>query len=483
MSVPSVTITELDGALGSLPDGVPALAIVGPCDSGPINTPAAFARIKDIVATFGGGPTVEAAAHYIQLYNRPVVFVRTGNSVAGTCSSIVNGITGTSVPSVNVSTSNDDYEFAIVFSTGGTIGVTGIKGIYSYDLGRTQYALDLGTANFFIFPDSGGVRINFAAGTINAGDIVGVNGVAPNWNNTEIGTALAALGASSLDWDLVEIVGPIDGAGFDAIVTAMAAMPDKAWIGGAATPAVDLGQPTGYATEAAYKTTLDGIFTAKANTFGMLCAGAAQTVSGVTFRQYRRSTSVCIGARQGAVSEEIDIAAINLGSLQGVNIRDKNGNPIEHDELVNPGLDDSRFAVLRTFKGISGVYVNNPRLFSAVGSDFKYMQHRRVMNIAKIALDLYFQRRLSQPIQVNATTGFILESEALEIEAGAKSTLRSVLRAKPKASAVDFTLSRTDNLLSTSTLNGQARITPLAYPKQINLDLGFHNPALTIVTA
>ncbi len=448
MSVPSVNITELDGALGTLPTGVPAFAVIGVCDSGPTDTPAAFARIKDIVATYGGGPAVEAAAHYIQLYNRPVILVRTGQSVAGTYGAVASGFAGTSVPTTAAGPPNDDYELVWHAVTGGTIGVAGITFTYSYDNFRTQSAITaLGTANFFVFPGSGGSRINFSAGTIIAADTMFVEGHAPRWNTTEVASALLALKNSTLNWDLVHVVGDIDGAAFDAVSTAMAAMPNKAWIGSARMPDETAGE-----SEAAYKTALDGIFGAKASTFAMICAGAALTVSGISFRQYRRHTSHCIAARQAAVSEEIDIAAINLGSLQGVNIRDENGNPLEHDETVNPGLDDSRFATLRTHEGISGVYVNNPRLISAAGSDFEFMQHRRVMNIAKIALDLYFKRRLSQPIQVNATTGFILESEALEIETGAKSILRSVLRAKPKASAVNFTLSRTDNILSTKTL-------------------------------
>jgi hypothetical protein len=72
MTQPNVTITELDGALGVLPPTSGALfAIVGPCSSGPTNTPAAFARIKDLQANFTNGPAVEAAAHYIERYGRP----------------------------------------------------------------------------------------------------------------------------------------------------------------------------------------------------------------------------------------------------------------------------------------------------------------------------------------------------------------------------------------------------------------------------
>jgi hypothetical protein len=61
--------------------------------------------------------------------------------------------------------------------------------------------------------------------------------------------------------------------------------------------------------------------------------------------------------------------------------------------------------------------------------------------------------------------------------------MRSVLTAKPKASGIQFSLSRTDNLLSTRTLNGTARVIPLAYPETIQLQVGFLNPALQVVAA
>jgi hypothetical protein len=42
---------------------------------------------------------------------------------------------------------------------------------------------------------------------------------------------------------------------------------------------------------------------------------------------------------------------------------------------------------------------------------------------------------------------------------------------------------RTDNILSTKTITVQGAIVPLAYPKVINFDIGFRNPALQVVSA
>jgi hypothetical protein len=590
MTQPAVNIQELDGGLGILPPSAgKLLALVGPAGGGSVDTPATYAKVKDLVAQYLNGPLVEAAARAIERYGKPVVVVRTGASVEGsyldavdaedgTISSITKTGTGTatfsdnasdplvaaevvilfnvggtqgtsgivyqisldngntfgpphalgtanhidvgttgasisisalgtivagdfisftltapilasagelvvnfsgsSTPTTHVgSHPNDDYEVYIEFVTGGTIGNAGITLRWSLDGGRTMSAVTaLGTANFFVVPGSD-ARVDFSGGTIDAGDNLAFPTVAPRWNNTELGTALDALGASALSWEIVEVVGPIDPDAFDVVEEKVAAMAAKgkrrAWMG-------NTRMPVGSEDEATYLASLTAAFGEKATTFGALCAGADKQTSSVTARKYRRPIVHAMAPREQNLSPEVDSADVNLGSIEGVSIRDGNGNADEHDESLSPGLDDARFYVLRTWDGLAGVYVNRPRLFSAEGSDFQIMPHRRVMNRAYEALYAYFVRRLNKPVRVNKTTGFILEAEAQEIEAGAKSVLRSALLAKPMASDVQFVLSRTDNLLSTKTMTGQARVVPLAYPESIDLDLGFINPALQV---
>lgn len=485
MSQPSVTITELDGALGILPTSAGRLlAVVGVSSSGPTNTPATYARVPQLVADFGQGPMVEAAAYYIEKFGRPVVVVRTAQSIAGSypagAVTVFTG-TGTSVVTVDVLTEpDDDFEPFIEVVTGGTIGVTGITFRWSLDGGRTLSPITaLGVANSFVFPLSGGIEIDFAAGTLVAGDTVYFRATAPDWNTTDIGLALDALFATAASWESAHIVGPLTGADFDTIDPKFSAGLTSGkyhgWVGSCRMP--DLGE-----SEATYLAAMAAIFNSKATIFGEVCFGAAKVISSVSGRQYRRPVAFPVAAREGFFSEEINIADVNLGTLLGVSIRDANGNPDEHDESLNPGADDARFTVLRTWDGIQGVYVNRPRILSAAGSDFDLFTKRRVINLAHAALRNYFIRRLNKPIQVDTQTGFILESEALEIENGAQAAMRSVLLAKPKASGIQFALSRTDNVLSTKTLTGQARVIPLAYPEFIELEVGFLNPALQVQT-
>lgn len=588
MSQPAVNIIELDGALGVLPPSSGALfALIGPADSGPIDTPATFAKARDVISTFGGGPTVEQAAYYIGRYGRPVVFVRSGAAVPGAyldeveaedgtvedfddsnvtglsvitvasspepdgayqvqvlfliggtvgVSGIVyqisldGGSTWTFATALGVATSidvgigvtlnltaatiiagdyvtfsttapieasagelvhsglqnaptldgatfpNDDYEVAILFVAGGVRGTPGVTYQWSLDGGRTYSPVTaLGTDVSIIVPGSGGVKIDLGVGTIAAGASIAFPTVAPQWNDTELGTALDALKASGVTWELVHVVGPIDADAFDVLDLKVAGMATEGkyreWIGSTRLPVGD-------ESEATYLASLTSAFSEKATVLGMLTAGSCWLTSGVSGRKYRRPISYPLAAREASVSQEINTADVNLGTLPGVSLRDSNGNAVHHDESVNPGLDDARFTVLRSWDGLAGVYVNRPRIFSAEGSDFRLFPHRRVINLAEAALRLYFIRRTSKPIRVDADTGFILEEDALEIEAGANAALRTVLLKKPKASGATFALSRTDNILSDPTMRGEARITPLAYPEVFEIEVGFLNPAL-----
>ncbi len=478
MTQPKVTITEIDGALGVLPPSSGRLlAVLGASSIGTADVPASYGKVKALVAALGDGPLVEACARHIELTGNPVVAVKTGITTNGAASAVVStGKTGTSVVTVDATVfPYDDYDVYFLVVAGGTRGTDGITFRWSLDGGKNMSALvKLGTALTYTIPNSG-VKVDFAVGTLVAGDYWSFRTTAPLYNAAQLGTAFDALRLSTHAVEIVEVAGLVDGTSFDTIATKRAA---SHAVGKYIKIIGNTRMPNVGETEAAYKIALDAIFSSKADSGVALCAGSCRVVSSVSGRNYRRPVALVAGSLEASVSEEVNTADINLGALVGVSVRDSNGNPEQHDETANPGLDDSRFYTLRTWEGYQGVYVNRPRVFSADGSDFQIVPHRRVLNLAHSALLSYFTRRLNKAVLVNASTGFILEEEALEIEGGARKIMRAVLLAKPKASGIMFTLSRTDNLLSTKTMNGLARVIPLFYPEFINLDLGFYNPAL-----
>lgn len=482
MTQPKVTITELDGSLGILPASQGRLfAVTGVCSSGPVATPAAYARIQDLTAAFGTGPAVEAAAHYIERRGRPVLFTRAAaaSGDVGTVSAVTSVATGTSVVTITASPApNDDYELVLYFTRAGTRGTDGWYKL-SLDGGRTWGAeTSLGAATSISVPGAGTVSFALAAGTFVAGDYHTARALAPNWDGTTIAAALLALQNSVQNWEICEVVGPVtSGTLFDAVETKFAAMfaagKRRVYIGSTRMPTVG-------ESEATYLTSLTAALGSKSTKYGALVMGACKLPSSVNGRSYKRPFGFYYAALEASVSEEVNTADVSLGAATGVSIADSNGNPDEHDESINPGGDDARFVTARTIVNRPGVFINRPLLYSSAGSDFELMPHRRVLNLAHDALDEYFTNRLNKPVLVDRTTGFILEAEALEIEAGALAIMRSRLLAKPKASAVLFTLGRHDNLLSTKTMTGDGRVLPLAYPEFINLSVGYYNPALTV---
>jgi hypothetical protein len=142
---------------------------------------------------------------------------------------------------------------------------------------------------------------------------------------------------------------------------------------------------------------------------------------------------------------------------------------------------------LRTWDGEQGVYVCNSRLFSPSGSDYQWFEHRRVMNLLKRTTRIYFQRRLSKPIKVDLKTGFILESEAVAMEAACNAAIRGAIMAKPMASGGAFgpnafvKINRSTDLLHGADLLVQEGLVPLFYPKRIIVNTGFSNPSVQAV--
>lgn len=482
MTLPGVRITEIDGSLGVIQGSNGRMpALIAPASGGDDNTPGTFARVKDLVSEHDKGPAVEWGAYFIETYQRPLIVVKSAASVASAVSAVDDGVSaGTSAVTVDTGpTPADDYELALEVLTGGTVGTAGITYRMSLDGGRTwssTYAL--GTATKATFPDGAGVAFAFGTGTLVTGDLFTATATAAAWNATDLGAALNALKATQIDFGLVVLQGgAVDANSFDTAEGVRAfANGRHAWVGNSTLP-------TSGQSESAYATSLTALSTGKSSKGGSVYAGACRATSAISQRRFVRPASWGAAARQAFVSEQINIADPKLGALPGISIRDANGNPEQHDESINPGLDDLRFATLTSFPRRQGAYVTLPRVFAPTGSDFDIMPNRLIMDLAYDALYDYLLDRLHSPIQVSRKTGYILPAVAKDIELGADSVLRTVLLTTPKASDAFFRMSRTDNLLSLPKFTCFARILPLSYPRWIDLDMSFTNPATQLVAA
>lgn len=485
MTVPALTQTELDGALGVLPPSAGALlAIIGTSSAGTAAVPATFARSSDVVSAFGYGPLVEAACRHIDTEGKAVVVVKCTGTTAATMGTIdVTKVTGTLggggfIIQTTSTFPYDDFDVVIKITAGGTTGTAGIKYVWSLDGGRNFSAeQSLGTSLTLAIPNTG-VSFTLTTGkTVAVGDYWSATTTAPAGTSSDLTTALTALAGSSVTWEGVHVASPFDATIFAAWKTAFAALPVGHWW------IANTRMPNSGESESTYLSSLSTAFGSLDDKLGSLCAGQAWIVSSVPGRPYtyRRPVSFHVACRNAAVAAHVNIAAVKLGSAIGVRLRDDNGNPVAglHDEWLNPGLDDARFTTLRTWPGRAGVYVTRPRIFSAAGSDFTLIPLRRVMNRARVTTRSELELLLSADVPVDKRTGFILEAAAREIEAKVNAMLRAALLADPMASDAYIVLRRTDNLLAANAvLLCDTRVVPLAYVQAISESDGFVNPAL-----
>jgi hypothetical protein len=411
-------------------------------------------------------------------------------SEASTASSFdaldTSGVTGTSVVTLDATASaDDDYEARVEIVRGCTVGTAGGTYRTSLDHGRTwSTPLALGTASSITIANSGGVRFALAAGTLVPGDTWSVVTHAPEATASDLTTALNALLASSQPWRHVWIGSPVD-------ATIAAAL--SAWLtsventtGKARKIYCSYRLPRASESEADYLTAFASAFEGFSDRRITICAAAARVLSARPGRAYvyRRPTLHAIAGLPGALPLGVDMSQTvdaTPDGLPGVSLYDENGNQVEHDEMLRPGLSDVRALVLRTWPDKSGVFVNDPVTLEQPGGDFHLDQHVRILtefcNLARRVLVDELSRALDLNWRTNGANvaGAPTERECQRIEARVLAALSDSL--KTHVSRLEFRLHRDDLVLSTQTLSADGGILFRGYPKAINFTVAAINPA------
>lgn len=472
-----VNMTIEDGGLGILaPSSDDVHAVIGISSTGSTTTVLSTRSISELVSTYGYGPAVQAAAYAMQLSGSPILFVRVPITTAGTCSAVTHTGAGTSVVTVSVATAYDTYDVILTFVDAGTIGVTGITFTYSLDGGVNESALiALGTANTYVIPNTG-ITVAFAAGTILAGQTEAFTSTEPLWAIADVQTAIGLLKAGTSTFRFIHLVGKMTGAQATTLQTEMDGCATQFRYTGL------LGHARDYAaadvTAAAWRTSIIADFAAVSAKRVSVSAGHYMITSPIDGWAYRRPLSFAIAARLVSKPIHVDAGRVKDGALGGVTFDSTDGK-VYHDERNNPGLDTARFVTARTLIGVQGLFCTNPNMMAPNGSDYIWWQYRSVVDKAATTARAVLLNFLSSEVRLNAS-GYILEKDAKDIESRLRSAFRDTLVSPGSVSSVSASVSRTDNIISTRTINVTIRIVPLGYLKTIEVSLGFTNPALQI---
>lgn len=484
MPIPGQNFTILDPGLAVTPEAINTPIFFGCSSAGEDNHVYTFGRVSDVVDTLKQGPLAEALCTYLALAGGPVYAVKLVGSAPGKAGTVnktpINMPTSPGTLAVG-GAPHDSYDLIVEITKSGGLGVAEFR--YSLD-GGSSFSASMSVPSSGTYPvPNANITLTFA-GTATAPDVLfdaldrwecdclmpvyDVGSITPP-DKTGLAAGIEAALASSVEFSFMVLTGTYADSQDGALVAAAAAghaqsmFNDYRFIGALVHSGIDA--------------PLDAIeeFKDVADPRIGVCYSFSKQVSNKPFVgwgvPWRPSVDI-VAARAGQVSISTDLGRVASGSLTGV-------VAIEHDEFRNEIMDAKRFITLRTFQGVPGYFITNGRLMSPLGSDYKYWQHRRCMDVA---CDVTYKAQvpiINKSVRVNAD-GTIDDRDARTSEARVKSQLSGALLDPNNAegtaghvSAVDYKIDRATNVLGTETIKTNVAIRPLGYAKILNTELGF----------
>jgi hypothetical protein len=399
-------------------------------------------------------------------------------SVVGVSSAVTPTRTGTSNGTVATAGAPSDGYNVLVNVVSAGIGqlVTGggVTVTISLDGGTT-------TSSPTIVPVSGtyviagtNLTLTFSAAvsTFDLGDKFAFTCQAPYYSASDLLAAFTVAIASPYAWTIAHVIGYPTAGSSAANATAAATMASTvdaqmttAFNGFRYARAIMDGPPS-------LQADLSTAFVAFSSTRTRVGAVTCVLNSALSGRKFTRSWEWTTCARLASTTPSVSPGRVADGPMKGV-------VSISRNELTTPGLYDLRFGVAVQYFGVNGFFCDLGKTMATVGSDYVNIMNGRVIDVActigRIAGLFY----LNSSIRVNATGGTILESDAVAIEDYVAAQIAAQLN--PDVSAITVQTNRTDNILSTQLLRLRIRVIPVGYAANIQEDIGFFNPALSLV--
>jgi hypothetical protein len=140
-------------------------------------------------------------------------------------------------------------------------------------------------------------------------------------------------------------------------------------------------------------------------------------------------------------------------------------------------IHDKGFITLRKYTGKAGYYFSDDPTAVAATDDYSSLARVRVINKAiRIAYATYVEEILDE-VEIDPATGFIAAVKAKYYQSLIERAVNTAMAGE--ISGFTAFVDPTQNVLSTNKICVEARIVPVGYAKEIEVQLGFSNPALT----
>lgn len=467
-----VVFSVVDGGVGSPPPAdANTILVMAPCSSGTPNAIYSIGNSSAIAGTIGEGPGPEVARMIVDLAGVPCL-VQPLTTTAGTLSAV----TGSAGPVLTpTGTPYDAYDVRVKITAAGAIATA--KFVYSLDGGQT-YSQEVFTVASYPVPNTG-VTIGFAAGTYVLNDVYVFTTTAPSFTSANLNAAFDAAQISDYGFGVVYVVGAAGGASSPLAAAASAAIVAS---GQAKQLTLFNGKrPVRLLMEAPIICTDADLLSSFASFAGSSSISpavvAAWGVVQSAMPHGRRPTvnlARCAAVQIAKKSLSKDVSAVSDGAGTGPL---PNVLSITRDETKTPGLDAGRFSTVKTFvpnpQSPKGFFMENMRLMSQPGSDYRYWQHGAVMDQALNAARARLLTWLSKPLDTETDgTGKFTEGQARAIEGDVENGVSDAIVAPGHAIAAYVLADRTYNVQTTEEIRVKLKFVPKAYGKKVTLEAG-----------
>ena len=374
--------------------------------------------------------------------------------------------TGTSVP-VFSGTPLDAFDIRVdVTTAGSSLSALTATVKVSLDGGRSYGPnVQIPASGVYAIPNTG-VTVTFGSGTLVVGDSFRLKTSAPFWDTTSLAAALASLTSVVGRYEFAHVAGPVDRTSAGTV---------KTWASGRHTAGeyvfAQLGcrdQITGESIttwSASIQGTDPGFSGYDGEKHLDVCASHGYVASYLRAGVYfRRNLAVLRCARLASIPARQHPGRVKSGAIQGLMPDTDALAGVIHDLATYTSLDNARFSGAQQVKGRPrGEWYFTSRTMSASTSDFGEVQRIRVMCLAATAALTALAEYVGDDVETKTDgTGQIAEAaaQAIDGEVTAKLKLAVVRAPNDHATRVTARTVRTNNLLSTGTLQCAISVVP-----------------------
>ena len=460
MGLPNVNITIRDGAMGLASEKVTGLhAVIGSCDSNDgtlgVNQ-VAMVSDADTAGELFDGQLSGGVLAALAAGARQVVACRAANTGVGSISAVTHVGTGPTIPTPE-GTPTADHDVSIEITTGGALNVA--KFVATID-GVVQPEATLQASQAVAH-----VQVTCPAGTYVEGDTYAFSTTEAAPTLEDLTDALEALTASRLSDQIswVHVAQPCGASAWAALVALVETLFPATYryvhlVCEATAPR------EGETTDHWVQRLLDESADVSHPRLSVV-AGRVMATHPVTGDDFAFNLAPIYCGRLAQVPEQRSPGAVIDGALPFV-------TGLSPDDLTDAHIlqldTTGRFVTARRYAGLPGIFITNGRMMAAPTSDYRWVEWRRVMDLACTEVRLAGLR--SEHIEYD-------EAALPAIVADLQAPLNRMVAAG-KCTAAEIAVPAGQDVLGTSTLRVKIRIQPKATLRWLELELALSNPYL-----